>query len=158
MTKQKVTYYEIWQLAEQVAAKVGRRYDAIVSVGRGGLVPARILAELLDVKAVDVIDVASYVGTIACQVKLDESEASIAYHKAKLAGKNVLIVDDCATTGNTLVEVSEFIAQNCDVNDFTLAVMFCNKHLSWNSLDSAVLVAGTEYDGADTWLVFPWEK
>ena len=158
MTKQKITYEEIWQLSEKVAEKLIRQnYDVVVSIGRGGLVPARILAEILDIKMVDVLDVASYVGTKSGDMHLDNSKISKAYHTAKLQGKNVLIVDDCATTGKTIVAAANFITQ-CEPAYISSVVLYYNKNLSWNMLNETLTTYGQEYDGKDTWLVFPWEK
>lgn len=158
MTKQKITYEEIWQLAERVVEKLVRRhYDVVVSIGRGGIVPARILAEMLDVSTVDVLDAASYVGIKSGDMYLDDSKISKAYHTAKLQGKNVLIVDDCATTGKTIVAAANFITQ-CEPAYIDSVVLYYNKNLPWNTLNETLTTYGQEYDGKDTWLVFPWEK
>ena len=158
MIKKKITYDEIWQLSEKVAEKLIRQnYDVVVSIGRGGLVPARILAEILDIKTIDILDAASYVGTKSGDMHLDNSNISKAYHTAKLQGKNVLIVDDCVTTGKTIVAAANFITQ-CEPAYISNVVLYYNKNLPWNILNETLTTYGQEYDGKDVWLVFPWEK
>ena len=158
MIKKKITYDEIWQLSEKVAEKLIRQnYDVVVSIGRGGLVPARILAEILDIKTIDILDAASYVGTKSGDIYLDNSNISKAYHTTKLQGKNVLIVDDCVTTGKTIVTAANFITQ-CEPAYISNVVLYYNKNLPWNIFNDTLTAYGQEYDGKDVWLVFPWEK
>ena len=88
---------------------------------------------------------------------LDNSKISKDYHTAKLQGKNVLIVDDCATTGKTIVAAANFITQ-CKPAYISSVVLYYNKNLPWNMLNETLTTYGQEYDGKDIWLVFAWEN
>jgi hypoxanthine phosphoribosyltransferase len=80
----KVEWYEVDNAIRAIAAQIGaRKFDTIVAVHRGGLVPARMLASALGVKNVVIWDGKSTLG--------------------ELYG-NKLIVDDIVDTGKTALK------------------------------------------------------
>jgi len=128
-----------------------RRYniDAIVGIGRGGLIPATILSYLLEVKVVQNFQIESYDG-----------ERNTGVHKLwqnpeerfieKFNRKNILVVDDLADSGNTLNLVKRFF-EHKDVNLY-YATLYFKKGTSF--MPNAYV---REYS-TEEWLVFPWEE
>ncbi len=76
-------------------------FEAIVSITRGGLVPAAIVARELGIRLIETVCVASYDHTTQGEVKLikDVAPAIVALGGGK--GLGVLIVDDLVDTGQT---------------------------------------------------------
>src|SRR6266446_8464365 len=74
-------------------------FDAIVTVTRGGLVPAAIVARELDVRLIETICISSYDHTRQGELKILKSVASELVQKG--GGRGVLIVDDLVDTGKT---------------------------------------------------------
>lgn len=94
-----VDWETFYRLARQLAFAIndsGYRPDAIVAIGRGGYVPARVLCDFLDVMNLSSIKVEHYEATRKAAV------ARIRYPlTADLSGQRVLIVDDVSDTGDT---------------------------------------------------------
>src|ERR1700758_551494 len=76
-------------------------FEAIVTITRGGLVPAAIVARELGIRLIETVCVASYDHTTQGEVKLikDVAPAIVALGGGK--GLGVLIVDDLVDTGQT---------------------------------------------------------
>src|ERR1700691_2525253 len=68
-------------------------FDAIVTVTRGGLVPAAIVARELDVRIIETICVASYDHTRQGQLRILKGVANDVIQASGGGGKGVLIVD-----------------------------------------------------------------
>ncbi|MCX8172858.1 MAG: phosphoribosyltransferase [Archaeoglobaceae archaeon] len=99
---------DIYFLCKQLAKKIktnGYRVDVIVAIARGGWIPARILADLLEVKELYSVKTEHWgiVATITGEAKITQPL------NVKLEGKNVLIVDDVTDTGETIKLVKEHI-------------------------------------------------
>lgn len=120
--------------------------DIILSITRGGLLPAGAIAYALDNKNVHVINVEFYTGV---DERLPEPVflpplPSIHY----LADRRVLIVDDVADTGETLRMVRDF----CDrhAGESRAAVLF-EKSRSCIACDYV-------WRRTDRWVAFPWSS
>ena len=126
------------------------KFDAVVSIGRGGMVPARLLAEKLDIHAAYIIDAKAY--------GADDKLGEMCISELKLAQnvKSVLVVDDVIFTGTTLSAVMEKIAENQQVTNIVNAFLY--KNINTPDDVSANYCYAAEYDGNAHWLVFPWEK
>lgn len=100
---------DIHELCRKLAKSVkssGFRVDAIVAIARGGWVPARILADLLDVKELYSVKTEHW-GIVATIT----GKATITHPlTANVENKNVLIVDDVADTGETIKLVKEHVS------------------------------------------------
>jgi xanthine phosphoribosyltransferase len=128
-----------WRLAESGP------FDAIVSITRGGLVPAGIVARELNVRVIETICVASYQDyksqdnlTVLKSIAPD----IVAMHRQ---GKRVLIVDDLVDTGKTAKIVRDLLP------DAHFATVYA-KPLGRPQVDTFI----TEVS-QDTWIYFPWD-
>src|ERR1700676_970388 len=77
------------------------RFEAIVAVTRGGLVPAAIVARELGIRLIETVCVASYSHTTQGDLTVLKGVAPTIVSCGGGEGKGVLIVDDLVDTGKT---------------------------------------------------------
>ena len=105
-------------LAERIIDS-GYRVDVIIAIARGGLVPSRILADRLGVVDVISLKVEHWVQTAS-----RNPEARIKYpYTVDLSGKNVLVVDDIADTGDSLILAKDYAKRNFKPEDIRTATL-----------------------------------
>ena len=132
-----------WRLSGIGEAEGG--WEAIISITRGGLVPAAIIARELGVRNIETVCIASYheykdqgelvlVKTIS-QKLIDETDA----------GKRVLVIDDLTDTGATARKVREILP------NAHFATVYAKP-----SGKPTVETYVTEVS-QDTWIYFPWD-
>ncbi len=93
-----ISWEEFHQQAKQLAAKLkaSKNWNKIVSVSRGGLLPAGILAYEMDIRNVEVVNMSSYDG--------DKQRSNDAIDIQSFVGEvdeNTIVIDDLSDTGNT---------------------------------------------------------
>lgn len=120
-------------------------WKAIISITRGGLVPAAIIARELGVRSIETICIASY-----HQYKEQGELIVLKDISAKLVdetdgGERVLVIDDLTDTGATARKVREILPK---AHFATVYAKPTGKPL----VDSYV----TEVS-QDTWIYFPWD-
>ena len=124
--------------------------DVIIGVGRGGLIPATLLAYKLNVKSIFNYTLQSYT---------DENKQGLDLTTLQLPGeeirrfkdKNILVVDDLSDTGDTLVHIKENLKKLYDLDNIKFATLCIKEHTNFVP-DFYVQKYPTE-----TWLTFPWE-
>ena len=115
-------------------------FDGMVAITRGGLAPALLLSEKLNIRRIETIGVQSYDGTHAGPLHLTKSlDTSLGQ------GQNWLVVDDLADTGATLAALHQILPHA------RYGALYA-KPAGRPQLDHFV----TEVE-QDTWIVFPWE-
>jgi xanthine phosphoribosyltransferase len=126
-----------WRLAE------AGPFTAIVTITRGGLVPAAIVARELDLRLIETVCVSSYYDhTKQGELRLIKGVADAI---VKLGGKGVLIVDDLVDTGKTAKIVRELLP------GAHFAAVYA-KPMGRPMVDTFI----TEVS-QDTWIYFPWD-
>jgi len=130
-------------LAEQVTAD-GFRPDMILGISRGGLLVAGALAYALGVKNTFTMSVEFYTGIderLDMPMLLPPIPDLVDLHEER-----VLIADDVADTGQTLVLVKDFLEGK--VAEVKIAVLY----------EKPRSVVNCEYvwERTDRWIVFPW--
>lgn len=113
-------------------------FKGIVSVTRGGLVPAAIVARELDIRLIDTICVASY-------DEKDQGELSVLKDADAGDGAGWLIVDDLVDTGTTAKAVRDRLPK---AHFATIYAKPAGRPL----VDTYI----TEVS-QDTWIMFPWD-
>ncbi len=129
-----------WRLGEM------REWKAVVSITRGGLVPAAIIARELDLRLIDTICITSYEGDRA--QKLGQTRILKNVSDEILNGipqQDVLVVDDLVDTGTTAKVVRQMLP------DAHLATIYA-KPAGRPLVDTFV----TEVS-QDTWIYLPWD-
>ncbi len=130
-----------WRLLEEP------KFDGVIAITRGGLVPAAIVARELEIRVVDTLSAISYHDNSA--EKLDEKQReTVQIVKAPSytkTGKNWLIVDDLVDTGETAKAVRALLPK---AHFATVYAKPAGRPL----VDTFV----TEVSQA-TWIYFPWD-
>src|ERR1700730_13215078 len=119
-------------------------FQAIVTVTRGGLVPAAIVARELDVRLIETICVASYDHTRQGDLRILKSVADDII-RMNGDGHGVLIVDDLVDTGKTAKVVRDLLPKS------HFATVYA-KPMGRPLVDTFV----TEVS-QDNWIFFPWD-
>ncbi|WP_454296828.1 phosphoribosyltransferase [Salana multivorans] len=137
--------HAIRDLARMVAASHWQP-DVTVAVARGGLVPAGALAYALETKAMGTLNVEFYTGVGAT---LEEPQVlPPALDVNELMGKRVLVVDDVADSGKTLLLVLQLLTeQGADVRS---AVLYTKP--------TSIVVPDYTWQNTSAWIMFPWSS
>lgn len=121
--------------------------DVIIAIARGGLVPARIVADVLGVMDVLSIKVEHWVETAS-----HTPQAKVKYaYKLDLSGKKTLIVDDITDTGDSVELAKKYVSENFSPGVIKTATMQYIKPVAKVKPD---YVASIVEDW--TWFMYPW--
>ncbi|PWD51343.1 phosphoribosyltransferase [Serinibacter arcticus] len=120
--------------------------EVVVAIARGGLVPAGAIAYALETKAMGTLNVEFYRGVgetlpdpIVLPPALDTSE---------LSGLRVLVVDDVADSGRTLLLVLDLMrSHGADVRS---AVIYAKP--------TSIVQPTYVWRDTDRWIMFPWSS
>ena len=120
-------------------------FAAIVTITRGGLVPAGIVARELGVRLIETVCIASYSHTSRGELKVLKDVAPSIVESAGGQGAGVLIVDDLVDTGQTARVVRALLPRA------HFATVYA-KPMGRPMVDTFI----TEVS-QDTWIYFPWD-
>ncbi len=130
-------------LAEEIR-KRNVDFDIIIGVARGGWVPARMLSDLLDNDEIYTIRVKFYksVGKTA--------EKPLILHPTQfdVTGKNILLVDDIADTGESLMASIEHLKEKKAGKIFVVTLV---------KKPSSKFTPDIFARETSAWVIFPWE-
>lgn len=157
-TKIWYTYDDIHRVIKNLAEKVqtsGVKYDAMIAIGGGGFIPARILRCFLDIPI--------YAVTTAYYDSDDEGKTTDEVKKIQwidpvpepLRGKNVLVVDEVDDSRVTL----EFVLNELSKENFeTVGVAVLHEKIK---AKAGQLPQGIPYFSGitveDWWINYPWD-
>ena len=127
------SWFEIQYLIKEIARKLGeKKYDCILGISNGGIIPAKLLAEELRIDAIQLIPVRKKSVVTAELPLLDKR-------------KRYLVVDDIYDTGETYCKIASLmVGYKCDY-------AFC-----MSRYEQQVGIYGRMLNH-DRWIVFPWE-
>jgi len=124
--------------------KSGEKFDAILGIARGGLVPAMLLSDSLDQHNIATIGMRLYKNG-----KKLESLEILDWPAKSMEGKNVLVVDDISDTGETLMQLKAWLEKQ-KVSAFKIACL----HVKAKT-DVKPDFYSRELDG---WVCYPWNR
>ena len=132
-----------WRLAG--ISQAAGEWEYIISITRGGLVPAGIIARELGVRKIETVCIASYheykdQGDLVVLKDISEEIAA-----STDGGNGVLVIDDLTDTGKTALKVRELLP------NAHFATVYA-KPSGKPTIDTYV----TEVS-QDTWIYFPWD-
>ncbi len=131
---------------EELAASAKRfKPDMIVGLSRGGLVPARILSDIMEVHDIGILGVSFYKGI----GKTAESPRITQELTMDVKGKRILIVDDVADTGKSLLVAKDYLMRK-GAKEIKVATL----HFKPRSEFKPDYYAET----TSAWVVYPWES
>jgi len=136
---------QLYSLLTDLARSILAHYrpEVIIGVARGGLIPARIAADLLDVPTIGIIGVAFY-EDVGRRMRRPIITQPLCVSVEK---KRVLVIDDIADTGESLaLVVSEVRGRAEELRTATIYRKL------W-----ARFIPDFSARETDAWVVFPWE-
>ena len=145
----KFTWSDIDSLTNTVAESISQKnikFDTIVALGRGGLIPGAILSYKLDIKNLQ---------NLGINTRQEDGQyvETLIYQRPTLTG-NVLVVDDINDSGKTFEAVNSLIkTEYPDIGD----LMYCSLVNRYNTKFNKNNISGKIINTSD-WLVFPWDK
>lgn len=139
-------HHDCRQLANTLLAHPDKgKWQGIVGIARGGLIPAAILAREMDIRLVDTLCISSYEPG---QEPTDGSEKQGELNVLKAIdhdGAGLLVVDDLVDSGNTARVARQLLPEA------TLATLYA-KPAARQLVDYYVREVGQA-----TWIHFPWD-
>ncbi|MCE4616997.1 MAG: hypothetical protein F7C32_00200 [Desulfurococcales archaeon] len=142
-----LTWSEIDDAVEKISqtiVKRGEKYDTIVAIMRGGLIPARLLADKLDIRDIGVIEIKFYIAPGETRTKPIVRQPLT----LDIEDKKVLIVDDVSDTGKSLQVALTAISLHGPSLIHT-ATLYLKP---WSTFVPDYFAYTVE-----EWIVFPWE-
>ena len=146
-----VTWDEVVRWSKDLAFSVidsGYKPDVIIAIARGGLVPARLLADYMDVVDLLCLKVEHWIETGSHQ-----AEAVLKYETKdiNLEGKRALLVDDICDTGKSIMVAKEFIEKYWKPAELKVATMQYIEPVAQIKPDYFVDLVRDW-----TWYMYPW--
>ncbi|MCQ4342403.1 MAG: phosphoribosyltransferase [Sulfolobaceae archaeon] len=143
-------YVPNWEEIEDGLLEIARRLvkdnflpDVIAVILTGGMIPAKLLSDILNVKEFSFLDIRSYRAT-------EKSEPILyAMNSRDLVGRRVLILDDVSDTGETLI-LADSVLRTFKPKEIRSATVYVKP---WTKR-----VPEYYYKSVDKWIVFPWDK
>ncbi|MFQ5814880.1 MAG: phosphoribosyltransferase [Candidatus Hydrothermarchaeaceae archaeon] len=143
----RLSWDDIQKQCETLAEKIKEQkvaFDLIIGIARGGWVPARLLSDILDNDELYTVRVKFY-----DEVARTKEKPIIAHPtQVDVTGKRVLVVDDIADTGESLLTVINHLRERRAGSIFVATLV--KKPSSKFTPDIFVLET-------PAWVVFPWE-
>ncbi len=139
---------DIMREVDDLVQRIGTDYDAMLVITRGGMVPACLISERLDIRNILVAAVQLYtgIGTTLDDPIFLQFPADVLLH-----GKRILVVDDVWDSGRTAMCVRQRIQAAGGVP--TLAVLHYKPRASRFPNHQPDFFA----EMTDDWLVYPWD-
>jgi len=145
----KLTWDDVDFIANMVAESISKKnikFDTIVALGRGGLIPGAILSYKLDIKNLQNLG-------INTRHQMDQHSETLVYQRPTITG-NVLVVDDINDSGRTFEAVNSLIkSEYPDIGE----LLYCSLTTRYNTNFNENTISGKIINTSD-WLVFPWDK
>ncbi|MGC8600888.1 MAG: phosphoribosyltransferase [Thermoprotei archaeon] len=142
---QEISWEDVMILSSKIAKVITSRsfkFDAVVGISRGGIIPARIISDMLLVKDFYVYGVKYYSG-----INERDEVKVVQRPEGNFKNKNILIVDDIIDTGKTIALVKRELES--EVASVKVAALFKKP---WSEVEPDFYG-----DVTDKWVVFPWE-
>ena len=141
------TWNQIYDMLVDQAEKIrqaGFKPDVIVGVSRGGLVPVRILTDLLEATQIAVIRIEFYVGIAQRSIEPVLKQPLV----IPVSGKKVLLVDDISDSGQSLKLARTHLFEK-GASEVKIATLYVrtNTQIKPDYFEKET----------DSWIVFPWE-
>jgi hypoxanthine phosphoribosyltransferase len=148
MNKQHLTWTQVESLAARLADRLPVTYDVMLVITRGGMVPACIISERLNLRNIMVAAVFFYTKeeqTLERPIFLQFPADPL------LIGKRVLIVDDVWDSGRTIMAVQERVEAAGGIPETAV--------LHYKPAKSRYSDRKPDYfvDETDVWIVYPWD-
>jgi uncharacterized protein len=142
------TWNQIYDMLLCMAGKIvfdGYKPDVVVGVARGGVVAARVLADLLGASVLVVVGVGFYVDVAQVGLEPVLKQPLPAFC---VLGKKTLVVDDIADSGRSLKLVKAYLAAQGSLEVKT-ATLYAK--------EGSIVTPDYFEKQTSRWVVFPWD-
>lgn len=143
-----ITFSEVFELSHKLSRQITENslsFDIVVGIARGGLAPARLFCDFLNIENLTSLQIRHY--SSGAQ-QLEDAEI-VDPVDVDIKGKNVLLVDDVNDSGKTLTAANDHI-QKLEPAVLNTAVI----HEKETTIFDADFVG--EYQKEWKWLVYDW--
>jgi hypoxanthine phosphoribosyltransferase len=144
---------EIYDMSLKLADKIiesGYKPDLIIAIARGGFTPARLVADFLEHQKLTSFEIKYYE---AFEGRVGEKHGGKPHVEfplnLDLKGKKVLIVDDVADSGKSLVSAVEHI-EEFNPMEIRTAVLYVKP--------TSIFTPDHHVAETSAWIIFPWER
>ena len=151
-TYKPVIEYVNWQKLHRAVASIACRilrekeeFDTIIAIVKGGLIPARLLSDVLGIDEIGFIGVKLYKGV----GEKEKTPKLTIPPTPPPTNKRILVVDDIVDTGTTLQLVID------ELNRYTPAKI---RSAAIYVKPWAIIRPDYYYETTSKWIVFPWER
>ena len=148
MNKQHLTWTQVEDLAIRLADRLPTTYDVMLVITRGGMVPACIISERLNLRNILVAAVMFYSDL---ERTLDKPIFLQFPGDPLLNKRRVLIVDDVWDSGRTIIAVRDRVLAAGGQPD-TAVLHYKPEHSKYATIRPDYYV-----DETDAWIVYPWD-
>lgn len=145
-----LSWRKVERLVGNLVSQINKKYDVIVSINRGGLIPGVMLSHAIKTKH-GVITVESYQG------RKKGKTHNVGYHISmigKISSKTkILLVDEISDSGKSLREIMKtFKKLGCPIKNIDTATLHYKSKSCFKPTYYAKQI--NNYD----WILYPWEK
>lgn len=134
------------KLSEELVEKAsGYKPDVLIGISRGGLVPLRIFSDITGLKKIGVLGIQFY-KAIGETNKFPEITHEM---PLDIRGKKILIIDDVADTGKSLVEAKKYIEKKGASEIKTATIHY---------KPTSEIVPDYYVSETTSWIIYPWER
>lgn len=141
----RIGWQEASEKCEKLAKKIDFQPEIIIGISRGGLVPARILSDVMDIKNLGILGLKFYKGI----GKTDDKPAVTQDLAIEIQGRKILIVDDIADSGRSLVFAKEYLEKKNPAE-----IRIATIHYK----ESSLVKPDYYLEETKAWVVYPWES
>jgi len=144
-----MTWKEIQEAAEQLAFDIKSKHtiEHVVAIARGGLIPAMLINQFLNVRRINSFGIEFYDKSKVQRVPKVYQEITEWFDNEK-----VLIIDDIADSGTSMnIAIEEVIRRGCNKNN----IVTCTLHYKPRSINKPDFFYKTIDN--DTWVAYPYE-
>ena len=153
MKKEEISWDYYFKLMQKLTTMISvysqEKFDLVVGISRGGLIPALLMSQTWDV-SLDIIVTSSY-NKENQQMQLKIGKPSYLCFPDINKDSKILIVDDLVDSGKTMQAVVDLYRKKGFKNIKTAVLIYKRS----SEFDPDYFAAGAD---EDTWIKFPYEK
>jgi hypothetical protein len=140
-----ISWGKIDDLCQKLSEKISKNYspDIIIGIIRGGLVPARLISDLMHNKNIATMRVESYFGIGKRKEPKITQKLTV-----EIKNKSILLVDDVSDSGYSMKEAVKYLKK---LHPSTI------KTATLHYKPQSIFKPDYYIEETDKWIIYPWE-